>query len=110
MKTKEQINNELIEYYKIRVKELEGQIEKLKSKARDMEREFKTTPSDKWYLLYLMKANASLEREVDKRQEVIEQYQKHYQKFGKLYLDYERDRGLADDDILGDTNTAHRSG
>lgn len=108
MKTKEQINEELIEYYKIRVKELEGQLEKLKAKAWKMEKEFKISPSDKWYLQYLMGANASLEREVEKRQEIVEQYQRHYNKFGKLYLDYERNRGLADADILGDTDTFHR--
>jgi Skp family chaperone for outer membrane proteins len=91
MKTRKQIDTDLIEYYKIRVKELEGQNEKLREKVHRMNAEIKTSPSDKWYLQYLMKANASLERECDERQTVVEKYQQFFAKYGHFYHRLEKD-------------------
>jgi hypothetical protein len=89
MKTKDEIRDELLEYYKIKVKELEGQLAKQKDNFNKLERSFKVAPHDKWYLNYLMKSNASLARECDERQDVIEQYQKHYAKWGRVYSEFE---------------------
>jgi hypothetical protein len=88
MKTSEMIQEELLEFYKLKVAELQGQNEKLKAQLSHMERNYKHNPHGKWYMDYLREANASLAYEVDHRQHIINQYQTHYAKFGHFYADF----------------------
>lgn len=88
MKTENHLND-TIEAYKRQLKEYEEQIVKLRQKVSLMNAEIRTAPKDKWYLLYLMKENSALERECENRQGIIEQYQKHYAKWGHFYSEYE---------------------
>ncbi len=81
--------NHLTDTLQLQLKEYEQLIVKLRQKVSLMNGEIRTMPKDKWYLHYLMKANASLERECEQKQEIIEQYQKHYAKWGHFYAEYE---------------------
>jgi lipid II:glycine glycyltransferase (peptidoglycan interpeptide bridge formation enzyme) len=46
-------------------------------------------PIDPDYVTYLRRAVMRLETMVDERQEIIEQYQAHYAKYGHVYKEYE---------------------
>lgn len=81
--------DERIQKLEEKVKELEEEKHRLKERLRLMQVCAKVNPSDKWYVRYLMQSNSMLERECDSRQEVIDQYSKHYQKWGKFYTEYE---------------------
>jgi hypothetical protein len=97
-----------------RIKLLEERVEALARenhrfrKAQTDQHKFKKMmPSDTWYTAYLQDAIRQLEEQNAEQQKVIENYQKHYNKYGTFYTRYETER-LGDSSNLGDTNNIHR--
>lgn len=73
-----------------KIEKLETEIEKLKQKLKKAENIMGSEFKDRQYTIYLMQANASLEREYERQAEIIEAYQKHYQRYSHFYADYEK--------------------
>lgn len=71
------------------IKKKEVEIEKLEKTVSSLVSFQRTQPKDRWYLAYLQGAVADLEHQLEQQQIVIEQYQKHYAKFGSFYHDLE---------------------
>ena len=71
------------------IKKREKDIEHLKDRVSDMLKYKKTFPSDTWYVAYLQGTVMKLERMCDDRQDIINQYQGHFAKYGKIYKDFD---------------------
>ena len=72
------------------VEKLRSEIDRLKIKLKKAESVMKSAPAERQYTIYLMQANALLEEQYQKQQEVIEAYQKHYERYSHFYADYEK--------------------
>ena len=46
---------------------------------------FKANPQDRWYLVYLQDEVRRLEQLNDDQTDIIEQYQRHYSRYGEFY-------------------------
>lgn len=76
---------------------IERQLKKLtEDNDRLRERNLKMTQmgrqyaKDRWYLAYLQSEMFTLERQYERQQDIIEQYQRHFSKYGHFYADLER--------------------
>jgi hypothetical protein len=69
---------------------LKKENERLRAKLSLAENQLKSSPKERGYTIYLMQANALLEKEYSLQQEVIEAYQKHYARYTHFYAEYEK--------------------
>lgn len=96
-----------------RIKTLEERVESLSRenhrfrKSQIEKHNFrKEYPTETWYTAYLQNEIRVLEELNQSQQRIIENYQKHYAKYGDFYTRYETER-LGDTCNLGDTNNIH---
>lgn len=70
------------------LKRLTEDNDKLRERNLKMQQMGRQYAKDRWYLAYLQSEMFNLERQYSNQQDIIEQYQKHFSKFGDFYSKY----------------------